>query len=491
MIKPLKEFLFKNTSARQTAIKNTFWLAAGQMGSRLFRAVIIIYAARVLGVAEYGVFAYVLGIAGFFTIFADMGINTVLTRETSRNPKEAPNYFATSLGIKVILLVLTGVIVIFAAPYISNIEIAKNLILLAALLIIVDGLRDFSSAFFRGKEKMELEALLTITSNVAIVLFGFLILQFFVTAEALVAAYIISAGAGTVLGIIILRNYYTNFLRFFKKNLLRPIISSALPIAFLSVLGAFMLNVDILMIGFFKSSSDVGLYSASQKIIQVLYLVPAIIASALFPIFSRLAKNNNHSAIKRIMERGMAAVYLVAIPLTVGGVLVGKNIIDLLYGSEYIQSALTFQILIITPLLVFPGILVSNYLLAYNKQKKLAPYAAMGAIGNVILNILLIPPFGIAGSAVATIGANLIYNTSAWRLAKKTNNFSTFKNLKKITAATLVMGVIVYTLNALGLHVLAVISISALVYLGILLLWKESTLTEVKSILFDRGENQN
>ena len=161
----IKDFLFQNTSARQTAIKNTFWLAAGQMGSRLFRAVIIIYAARVLGVAEYGVFAYVLGIAGFFTIFADMGINTVLTRETSRNPKEAPNYFATSLSIKVILLILTGVIVIFAAPYISNIEIAKNLILLAALLIIVDGLRDFSSAFFRGKEKMELEALLTITSN--------------------------------------------------------------------------------------------------------------------------------------------------------------------------------------------------------------------------------------------------------------------------------------------------------------------------------------
>jgi len=39
--------------------------------------------------------------------------------------------------------------------------------------------------------------------------------------------------------------------------------------------------------------------------------------------------------------------------------------------------------------------------------------------------------------------------------------------------------------------VLAVISISALVYLGILFLWKESTLTEVKSILFDRGENQD
>jgi len=487
----VKNFLLQNTSTKQTAIKNTFWLATGQMGSRLFRAIIIIYAARVLGTAEYGVFAYVLGIAGFFTIFADMGINTVLTRETSRSPKEAPNYFATSLSIKVILLILTGVIVIFAAPYISNIEIAKNLIPLAALLIIVDGLRDFSSAFFRGKEKMELEALLTITSNIAIVLFGFLILQFFVTAEALIVAYIASAGAGTVLGVIILRNYFTSFLRFFKKNLLRPIISSALPIAFLSVLGAFMLNVDILMIGFFKSSSDVGLYSASQKIVQVLYLVPAIVASALFPIFSRLAKNNKHSATKRIMERGMAAVYLIAIPLAVGGVLVGKNIISFLYGSEYILSALTFQLLIITPLLVFPGILVSNYLLAYNKQKKLAPYAAMGAIGNVILNILLIPPFGIAGSAVATIGANIVYNSSAWHLAKKTNDFSTLKNLKKIVVAASVMGGMVYALNAFGLHVLAVIFLSALLYLGILLLWKESTLIEVKSILFSHKIGQN
>ncbi|PIY59464.1 flippase, partial [Candidatus Wolfebacteria bacterium CG_4_10_14_0_8_um_filter_37_11] len=48
--------------------------------SRLIRAAIIIYAARVLGAAEYGIFSYVLSFAGFFTIFADLGVSPLMTR---------------------------------------------------------------------------------------------------------------------------------------------------------------------------------------------------------------------------------------------------------------------------------------------------------------------------------------------------------------------------------------------------------------------------
>ncbi|MEK7574274.1 MAG: oligosaccharide flippase family protein, partial [Patescibacteria group bacterium] len=66
MISKLKNFLFQNLTPRQTVAKNIFWLSLSQIGSRFFRAIIIIYAARVLGAAEYGIFAYVLAFAGFF-----------------------------------------------------------------------------------------------------------------------------------------------------------------------------------------------------------------------------------------------------------------------------------------------------------------------------------------------------------------------------------------------------------------------------------------
>ncbi len=479
----IKDFLFQNRDTRQTVIKNTFWLAAGQIGSRLFRAFIIIYAARLLGAAEYGVFSYVIGLAGFFTVFADLGVNTILTRAVSQKPAEAQYYFATAFWIKVVLLAITSILLISVAPYFSKIEAVKILVPFMALLAVFDGFREFSSAFFRGKEKMELEALLTIVTNVTITVLGFVVLYYSATAEALTKTYVLSASAGTILGILILRKHFARVFSLFKRQLLVPIIKAALPVALIAIIGAFMLNIDIVMLGFYRSAEEVGFYSASQKIVQVLYMLPAILAATLFPVFSRLASKQDKQKTRIIMERGISAVFLIALPLAVGGVMLGQDMLQFLYGSEYLPATLTFQILIITLLLVFPGILISNYILAHDKQKKLAPYAGVGAIGNVILNMILIPLYGIVGSAIATVGANLIYNGFAWRLAKKINNFSTFQHLFKIIAATILMSAVVFLLKTLDIHVLINIAVSGLIYLAILFTLKESVLQEIKNTL--------
>ena len=100
IIKRLKSLLFENKGLRQTITKNVFWLSISQFGSRLIRAVIIIYAARALGTAEYGVFSYLLGLAGFFTIFGDIGINQIITREMAKKPERQSIYFSTAFWMK-------------------------------------------------------------------------------------------------------------------------------------------------------------------------------------------------------------------------------------------------------------------------------------------------------------------------------------------------------------------------------------------------------
>lgn len=482
----IKNFLLKNTNTRQTAVKNVFWLTAGQVGSRLFRALIIIYATRVLGAEGYGIFAYVLGLAGFFTIFADIGINQILTREVSKRPEEEKSYFATAFWIKIGLLVLTSAFLIILAPHFSKIEAAKALLPLAALLVIFDNLREFSSAYFRGKEKMELEALLVTTTNVAITIFGFIILTVWATPKALTWTYVLSASTGSILGIIILRDKFAGIFKLFKQNLLRPILSSAWPIALIGALGAFMLNTDIVMLGIFREAVDVGLYSASQKIIQVLYTLPAILAASLFPIFSRFIGAGDNNKAREAMERGMSSIYLLVLPIVVGGIVLAKDVLGFLYGGEFLPATLAFQILILTTLILYPATLIGNYVFAYDKQKKVAPFVAMGSISNIVFNLALIPSLGIIGAAIATVGANMLYYGSVWRLAKKINNFYTLRHIKKMTLSAILMGALSYALNAAGLHVLLTIAISALFYFGILWILKEKTLTELKSIVVSR-----
>jgi len=488
MVNRLKELLFENRTVRQTVAKNVFWLSAGELGSRVFRAFIIIYAARVLGAAEYGVFSYVMALAGFFTLFSDIGVNPLLTREVAKKPDEAPYYFASTFWIKIALLVFTAILVIFVAPYFSRIEAAKAILPFAALLICFDGLRGLTTAFFRGKEKMELEALVIAATNVTITVFGFIILYFSASAKTLTITYVLSAGAGTLLGVIILKEQFKKVFAFFKKELVPRILKAAWPIAIISIIGVFMLQIDILMLGYFRSAAEVGYYSVGQRVVQLLYLLPMILASSFFPVLSRFVGQQNNEKAKSLMERGMATVFLIAIPLATGGVILGRSIIDFLFGGEYSPSVSAFQILIFTVLLIFPATLIGNYILAYDKQKKLAPNTAIGALCNVIFNAFLIPPFGIVGAATATVSANLIYHSLNWRLAKKINNFYTLRHLPKIIAAVIVMGIFSFALNKFEINVIVNLIISAGIYLGILYLLKENTVNEIKE-LFKKNKN--
>ena len=146
MITKIKGLLFKNTGTSQTVLKNTFWLSFGQISGRLIRAAVIIYAARMLGVAEYGVFSYVLGLAGFFSVFSDIGVSSILTREAAKRPENRMQIFATTFWIKMALLLGTAAAIMLFAPSFSKIEAARALIPFVAFLVIFDGIRDL----FRG-----------------------------------------------------------------------------------------------------------------------------------------------------------------------------------------------------------------------------------------------------------------------------------------------------------------------------------------------------
>jgi len=483
MISRLKALLLENATTKQTVAKNIFWLSASQVGTRLLRALVIIYAARVLGASEYGVFSYVLGLAGFFSIFADIGMSPILTKEIAKKPEQTHSIFATAFWIKAILLAITVILIIFIAPFFSKIPEVKPLLLFAALLTLFDGVRDFSVAYFRAKEKMEIEALITTITNVAITIFGFIILRLTPTASALALTYALSAGTGTLLGVILLQSEFRKIFISFKKNLLRPMLELAWPIALTALVGVFMTNIDIVMLGFYRTAEEVGYYSAGQKIIQILFVFPGIIATSFFPTLSKYVGANNNSQVRKLMEKGVTLVFILALPLTIGGVLLAQDIISFVYGAGYTNAILSFQVLLLTLLPGFPAAFFANQILVYNKQKVIPFTVFLTSVINIVLNVILIPVFGIVGSAAATVVAQVFYQGRLWHISKSINNFNTLRYLNKTAIAALTMGIVAFVLHKLGIHVLINISLSAVSYILILFLTKEQVLTEIYSLL--------
>jgi len=483
MFQKIKSLLFHNTTSKQTIAKNVAWLSLSQLAGRLIRGLFIIFVARVLGATEYGIFSYALGLAGFFTLFADIGVNSILTRDASREPEKAVSYFATSFWIKTFLLAVTTILVVFVAPHFSKIASANVLLYFVALLTIFDNFREFFNSFFRAKEKMEFEALINVAMNIAISVIGAIVLYFSHTAIAVTISYVGSAGVGFIIAGFILKKELKKIISHFDKKLVAPVIKAALPIAILGFLGSFMLNIDIVIIGWFRSAAEIGFYSAGQKIVALLYTVPTILASATFPAISRLAGKGESEKVSLVMEKGMAMIFALALPLTIGGIVLAGPIISMLYGAEYLPSVLTFQIMLLTILIIFPQTLLANLILSYNKQSKLAKFVALTALGNVILDLILIPRFGIAGSAAGTVIVQAAYNFLIWNMIKKINPFQTMVHLKKIFFASVFLGILCFVFNEIDANLFVNIFVSAAAYFALLFILKENVIEDLKPIL--------
>lgn len=483
MISRLKDLLFTNRSAKQTIVKNVFWLSVGQIGSRLIRAAIIIYAARVLGAAEYGIFSYVLGLAGFFTIFADLGISPLMTREIAGHPEKRSIYFANALRIKAVLISITAALIIFIAPKFSNIEEAITLLPFVALLVIFDNLRDFIFAYFRGIEKMEKEAFLVVLMNATIALTGFIVLNFYKTASALMFSYIASVVILSVVALYFIKDLIKGVFKNFDKKIAWQFFHDSWPLAFSGLFGIFMLNIDIVMLGWWRTPEEIGYYSAGQRIIQVLYTLPAILSSAIFPAMARYVKQKESEKTRFLSEKTMSAVYSAAVPLVIGGIVLGASIIKFVFGEEYLPATASFQILIATLLIQFPSAILSNLIMAHNQQKQLFKYAGAGSISNIAFNTILIPIYGIAGSAISTFISQIAYYAPIWLKIKKVENFYTLRHLKKIIISGIIMGIFGYVFDRFWeLNVIVNITASAGIYFGALYLMKEKILKEIKEL---------
>jgi O-antigen/teichoic acid export membrane protein len=478
-----------DSTISQAIAKNTFWLFSGQIIGRLLRAAIVIYAARVLGAVSWGAFSYALSLAALLTIFSDFGINALLTREGVRSPELRRKYLATALALKIIMLSLLSGAALLLTQKVAQLEEAVELMPVMILVFVFDSLRDLGAAMARALEKMHLEAGANILTNLAIALLGLIFLTYSKTALSLTWGYALGTGFGLLAIVYLLREYFEGLAGNFDQVLAKKIIATAWPFGFLGLMGVVMVNTDVLMLGWLTSAQQTGLYSAAQKPIQLLYLVPTLIAAAFFPTFTKLAKQA--SGLKPVLETGLATVYLIALPLAAGGVILSAPIIRLLYGDAYLEAAPAFTILAATLAIVFPATMLANALFAQERQKNLISYASLGILGNVFFNTLLIPLWGVAGAALATLINQILINIYLWRQFKKINPFSILPRLKKIALATVLMSVIIILLKYYSINIIITIMVGMVAYLTTLILLKEPSLRLFRELIISRSDNNS
>jgi len=483
MFQKLSDFLLINTSTKQRVLKNTFWLFSGQIGSRVVKLWLIIYAARTLGATGWGAFSYALGIAAFFTIFVDFGVNAIITREASRDPQVQKQYFATALGVKIVLFFVVSLLIILLAPLLIKDPTIGILIPLVALIVGFDSLRDFAAAMSRAWERMEIEAAMQVATNAFILIAGLAMLYVSSTPQSLAAGYAMGTGLGMLLAFYPCRGYFRGIREAFSMKLIRPIFASSLPFAISGLMGAILLNTDTILIGWLLDLTEVGYYAAAQRIALLIYMIPGLISIAFFPAMAKAVSDPKKQRL--ILEKITGLQFLTALPFTVGGIILSGPIISLLYGESYAPATLSFLIMNLTYLPVFLATVFTNGVFALGEEKKLFISSLIGITGNFILDLVFIPRWGIAGSALATTLNQIVIAAFLWHLLKKRTGFVVLPSLKKIIISTVLMTTVLLPLQYIGTPIYFMILIGGSVYIGSLLLLKEELVFETLKTFTD------
>lgn len=483
----ITKLLLSNKTEKQTVAKNAFWLTFGNVVSRLIKVVLTIYAARVLGTSGYGVFSYALSLVVLFTGLSDVGVSSLITREIAVAKKIQGEYVSTALFIKAALTAASAVIILAAVPFFVRIPEVLPLLPLIVLLVALDNARDLPLAISRGQERMEVEAGIQIFTTAAIVTFGIAALLLTQAVAPLIFAYILGSSAGLVAAWTLFGKHFKHFWRLVHFDLARKIIREAWPFALIGLLGVIMMSTDVIMLGWLRTASEVGLYAAAQKPVEMLYVIPGIIAAAAFPVTARLAKEKGER-LKRLLEKSVSFSLLVGLPIATGGIAVAGDVMTLFYGAAYREAAVAFQILLATILVMFPSALITHAVFASNAQRHFVSYLAFGALANVALNMLLIPPYGVAGSAIATVGALATANGFIWFKMKRITYFTVLPHLKRIIPASIVMGAVSFALDAANVYFIVNVIASGALYFLLLKLLKEPLLQDARSLLSTKGQ---
>jgi O-antigen/teichoic acid export membrane protein len=456
-------------STVQRVAKNTSIVIAGNVIFRLISLFVLIYLARYLGTSGFGKFSFIFAYLAFFGVITDLGLQTILVREMSRDPPNAPKLIGNAYVIKVILTMLAFILSIVVISLMSYPTDTTTYIYIAAFTLLFISFSDFYATIFAANLRMEYNIVAKIVYRS---LSAGLILWIIFSHGTLAQILTVTVFSEMIKTLI---NY------FYSRKFVRPrfeidfglwkhLLKESLPIALSSIILIIYIRTDIVMLSIMKGDVAVGYYSGASKIYDTLILIPAAFMVSLFPIMSASFKNSKERLIKsyRLCFRYLLIIIL---PIAIGTTLLADEFIFLLYGAEFAGSASALQILIWALVFTSVNLVLLHLLISINKQKLNTFSHTMCAIANVVLNFILIPMLSYNGAAIATVATTVVlFIASFYFVSKHLQLISLHKILIKPVISGLVMGAFVYYF--IDVNIFLLIPLAAAIYLVALFILK-------------------
>lgn len=382
-------------------LKNIFYSGLSFF-SNVFLFVLMILAGRLLGDKDFGKFSFVLSVVFIFEVFIDFGLAQLLVRDIAQDENLSIKYLGNSIGWKFLfstpLFLILVVLIILISPS-KEVRVATYLLGAATVL---KSLNLTSRSFFQAYERFDLDLLFLLIERIALLLFGAFVLFFKKGIIPLASVFLVVRFFTCALSLIILNHKIVKVVPKFEFNFIKELQLKALPFGLLQVSLILFAYIDTVMIFLMRTEAEVGWYSASYRIYESIAAVPSLLAVVLAPRLARLFITDKVSHLD-LASRACKYMFILSFPVNTIGVVISKDIVHTLFGMEYKNSVMPLQILLFGTIFVFQSWILGAIIGSIKKEKVGMYISFTGLIFNIVLNLILIPNYGINGASVATV----------------------------------------------------------------------------------------
>ncbi len=361
------------------------------------------YISRVLGADGIGVYSFAYSISHFFVIFIMLGLNNYGCREIAKARDDKKQLSRTFWSIYS-LQIITGVV--FNLLYIGYcFAFAKNKT--AALLL---GFYTLSACFdvnwlFFGLEKFKF----TTIRNTLVKLLSTLSIFIFVKTENDVFVYCLILSLGFLISQLILWPSVLKNIKFVLPNT-KEIFVHLKPnlLLFVTTISVFLFKyMDKIMLGAMATEEQLGFYQVSEGIISIPIALIAALGTIMLPRMTNLISKKSEES-NKLLHISILFAMLISSSLCFGIMGIAKEFVPLFYGPGYDTCVQIYLILLPSCLfLAFANVVRTQYLLPHQMDRDYVISAVLGAIVNLVINVLLITHLGAIGVSLGTLVAEL------------------------------------------------------------------------------------
>lgn len=365
------------------------------------------YVSRVIGVSGVGIISYRSSIATYFSLFAMLGLNNYGNRTIAivkdKGIQELSENFWNIYSLQ---LITTTVVSLLYICYVKNFVYEDRAIAFIHLLLVVSNIFNINWFFF-GMEEFKI----TISRSIIVKIASVIMIFLFVKNGNDLWIYALIIGISSILSQILLWPYLKNRIIIIKPSY-KKIFLHFKPnaVLFIPVLTISIYKImDKVMIGFITDMVQSGLYENSLKIIQIPMGIITALGTVMMPRISNLLARKEILKIQLYIRNSMQLSMFMAFGMFFGISGISPEFVPIFFGIHFIGAVELIKLLAITIIFIsWANVIRSQNLIPGKKDKEYILAVLVGAIVNVVFNLLLIPRYGALGATIGTIAAELV-----------------------------------------------------------------------------------